>query len=124
MTHGKTEMTLELPAASGKILAIYPQTIGNVEVVAPKSIIVGKETHFTIRLFDDKNMPVPGVQPIKVIITDPKRKKNEYSGYFSAIDGVAEIKFIPAVNDLRGEWTLAVTELSSGLERSIKFKMP
>jgi Concanavalin A-like lectin/glucanases superfamily/Beta-galactosidase trimerisation domain len=116
----QTVVSLKLKPAWGAILAVYPQEISKVDIVIPQTLIAGEESKFTIKVIDKNGKPISGVQPLKVVISDPEGHKNEFSGYFATKNGVCSIKFIPAQNDIRGQWTIAAEELSSSIRGSKK----
>jgi len=116
-----TTVTVDLKPAWGAILAVYPQEISKVNVILPRKLTAGQESEFTIKISDKNSKPISGIQPLQITISGPKGRRNEFSGYFAAKNGVSRIKFIPAQNDLRGKWTIFVTELSSGTKVSREF---
>ena len=58
---------------------------------------------------------------MKITITDPDGKRNEFSNYYTAVNGLCKINFVPAVNDLRGKWKISIVELSSGKKAEVDF---
>lgn len=110
----KTFVKLKLQPVWGAILAIYKQAIDRIIIEKPKTFLPGEPVNFIIKITESQNKNMPGIQPLEVSFTDPEGQKNEFSGYYAATDGVSNIKFIPACNDIRGKWEISVKELSSG----------
>jgi hypothetical protein len=113
---GQTVVPLTLKPAWGAVLAVYEQDIKRVEISLPQVLRTGNSSEFVIKVIGNDGKAMTGIQPVEVIISDPEGKRNEFSGYFAAENGVSRIKFIPAKNDLRGKWTVSVKELSSGIQ--------
>ena len=119
--NGKTLVDLKLKPAWGALLAIYPRGIKNISIKTPKQLKPGEKTSFAVNITDSDDKNISGVQPLEITITDPAGKRNEYSNYYAAVNGVCEINFIPAVNDLHGKWKISIVELSSGKKAEVDF---
>jgi hypothetical protein len=63
---------------------------------------------------DAKSRPLDAIVPVKVEMLDPAGEAAEFSGYYGARNGAADIKLCLAPNDRPGLWELRVTELASG----------
>ena len=111
---GKTAWNVDLPAAAGRIYAIYPKPIAKLTVSVPSGLSVGKTAYFSIKVLDMDGKLIPGAQPLEVLITDAKGKKSEFSGYYAAVSGVKNVPFIKAENDAKGTWRIEVRDLASG----------
>jgi len=108
------EFKVSLPAAGGKIVAILPETIDRVEVKSIKKILRKQKTNIQIAIMNKKGLLVPAVIPIQLEIKDPQGNISAYSDYYAAKDGLLDISFTAAINDVKGKWTVKATELMSG----------
>jgi hypothetical protein len=120
------ELSLALPPAGGKLLAILPEAIQKMLIIGPSSADRGMSHELRIRVVDVKGKSVNGSVPLRIDVTDPLNRLSEYSCYtstvFSEKNGwIATISFLPAINDLPGEWKFKITDLLSGktLEKNV-----
>lgn len=111
---GKTVWNVDLPAAGGRIYAIYPKPIAKLTVSVPPDLRIGKTAYFSIKVLDADGNPMPGSQPLEVLITDADGNKSEFSNYYATINGIKNAPFIPAENDAKGTWKIEVRDLASG----------
>jgi len=106
---------VHLSSLGGTIVAILPQAIGGVSIEAPESVDKRcVEQNIGIAIDDADGNPLCGVVPLEIKITDPSGKPSGLGGYYAAEKGRLDIAFIPALNDLAGEWIIEATELVSG----------
>jgi hypothetical protein len=120
--NNEISVTVDLKPGWGTILAIYPEELAKVEIHIPQNLIRGKTSKILLKVIGGNGKPAVGIQPLYLLITDPQGNINEYSGYYAAINGKAEIKIVPALNDCHGKWQIAVTELSSGIKSLAEFQ--
>jgi uncharacterized protein YfaS (alpha-2-macroglobulin family) len=57
---------------------------------------------------------MPGAVPVEITLTDPVGKRILLSGVRATENGGVVFKWMPAINDPEGTWTLRATELASG----------
>ena len=118
---GGLTFDLELPAAGGKLVAIYPKPIQDVSLSVPErarrraTLVIG----VTVAAADGEAQC--GSQPIHVQLCDPSGQPGEISGWYATRDGQLCVPFSPAVNDLPGTWRLLVREQSSGKTAAAQF---
>jgi hypothetical protein len=115
-TAENTTFKVDLRPAGGALFAIYDRAIDSVKLNFPAIVVRGQKHLLKITVCDANNQPMRGTQPIRVTITAPDGTENEFSGYYATDKGQCQVKFHPAMNDLAGQWSIAVIELSSGLE--------
>jgi len=115
---------VNLQEAGGTIVALLPCDISKVEIEVPQKIFKGAgAVSVQIAIKSSANELVAGAQPIRVAITDPAGNVSEYSDYYCAIDGVFNLNYVPAQNDIAGKWQVQVEELISGKMRMVSFTM-
>jgi hypothetical protein len=117
--------SVTLPPARGKLLAVLPQAIKQVQIIAPKSAQRGDRYPIRLEVLDAAGNLIKGAVPVRIDLTDSAGRKTEYSRYaataFSDTYGWGfELSFSPAINDLYGEWTIKVAELLSGKTAELK----
>jgi hypothetical protein len=123
-TDGKAEFDVTLPAALGKIIAILPERIGRVGITTPPKIERGQPYPIGVSVLGVSGRPLRGALPVRVQITDPLGRENEFSRY-AAIDGDTwTLPFLAAMNDPAGVWTIRVTELLGGSRAEQSFPLP
>ena len=112
--------TRKLGPCDGTIVAVYPSPIKKVIVKCPQSIKRGRSGTVTISVVDS-NRKSYGSQPLFVRVTDTSGTVTDYSDYYATMGGTYRLEVTPALNDLKGEWTIFVRDLTSGLETSSTF---
>jgi len=105
----------ELGTLGGTILALYPVQPSALHIAVPEAVNRGDKAVLTVSLLDPAGGALPGLQPLRVTVTDPKGADSEYSGYYCAEKGTLSLPFAPALNDEVGAWKLAVADLTAGL---------
>jgi hypothetical protein len=122
--NGRQSIDVRLGELGGKIIALYPAAIGDVAIRAPKQVQAGKSQTISISMSAAAaGAPVPGVQPLKVTITDSAGNVNEYSEYYCAERGALQIALTPAVNEPTGAWTIRVEDLTAGKTAETSFNV-
>ena len=96
------------------MLMITDQAIDKVRITAPKSAAPGDNAAIAVTIVGDDGRPMDAVVPVKIDLIDPSGRAAEFSGYYGAKDGVAEITATIAPNDTPGLWRIQVLELASG----------
>lgn len=114
--------TRKLGPCDGTIVAVYPNTIKSIRIECPKIMMKEDPGIITISVLDSLGKRY-GSQPIYITVTDPSGKVTDYSDYYATANGIFRLKVIPAVNDLNGNWTVSVKDLTSGLQSSSKFNV-
>lgn len=115
---GNITFELEIPAAWGKIIAVYPQKLEKIEISMPDFIARGTTAGILISRHSSN-----GLQPLEVRITDPTGNLNEYSSFCVMENGEIMLEFIPACNEPAGAWTVGVKDLTTGNETTHQFKV-
>ncbi len=113
--------TVELDELGGTIIALYPKAIEAMHVFAPATVRRGSTATLAVLMASGQSTALPGLQPLEVTITDAAGARSEYSGHHLARGGYLQLPFHAASNDATGEWSIAVTDLTAGLEASKTF---
>jgi hypothetical protein len=121
---GSAELAVTLPAARGKLLAILPEPVGAVEVSIPPEPERGQPLPIAVRVRGASGKPFRGAIPLRIDITDPLGRRNEYSRYAAAVGDPWTLTIHPALNDPAGSWTVRVTELLGGTGAEETFVLP
>jgi hypothetical protein len=121
---GELSFRSELEPGGGRVYLIVDQWIAGVELKAAKKVRRGKRLPISVRVVDEEERSIAAVVPVHLQVFDAKGQPAEYSGYYGARDGELEVVLDIAANDAKGEWTLRLTELASGLsaERKVEVK--
>ncbi len=97
----------------GALVAFYPEEIAKLELAAPSTARPMEETAVAVKV-SGKGALVPGAVPIRLDIVAPDGKISPLSGNYATKDGVFELKWTPAVNDMKGAWKIKAEELAGG----------
>ena len=117
---GTFRFNVELPPADGRILALYPQAIGELSVQAPAKASPGKRVRVNVRLTDEHSAPFAGVVPLTFTLAQPDGAESDVSHGDVIENGTWEFDWVMPVQTasdmpvLAGTWTVTVTELASG----------
>lgn len=106
---------VELTELGGKIIAIYPAKPSRLETSALPSVTQGAKSAISVAITDAARKPLPGLQPVRVEVTDPKANPTEYTGFYCADNGRLQVPFHPAANDKTGKWKIQIEDLTAGI---------
>ena len=109
--------------AQGRLYMITERPIKEIVLSGPQQCHAGASVTFEIDIVSNGRQPINAVIPVDVRIIDPDGHEAEPSGYYGAADGSITIDFDSATNDTQGIWTFEVTELASGLSKTLSFKL-
>jgi hypothetical protein len=115
------QFDVKLPAPGGKIIALYPELFDKVNIYVPHTMNKGMKYKIKINVINSSGDFLSGVQPLKIEIKDPKGNSSEFSDYYAAKNGFLSIDFIPGLNDISGNWSIEVEELTAGITANKKF---
>ena len=118
---GAWSFTVNLGELGGKLLALYPVQPARVAIGAPDRASRGQAGALTVSLSDKAGKPMPGLQPLRLTVTDPQGRDTEYSDYHCAERGRLTVPFTPARNDAPGTWRVRVEDLTAGLSAERTF---
>jgi hypothetical protein len=121
---GSAQFEVTLPAARGKLLALLPEPVDRVEVTIPPATGRGQPLAIAVRVLGASGKPFRGAIPLRIDITDPLGRHNEYSRYGAAVGDPWTLAIHPALNDPAGSWTVRVTELLGGTRAEQTFLLP
>jgi hypothetical protein len=114
--NGRREVKLLLPAASGKLICVYPRRIASLKLDLPLNAHK-KEYTFNLKLtlsYEDGSR-VKGAQLIELTIKTPDGKNHDESGIYQMKSGILNVALRVAANDPSGEWKIIAKEKTSGL---------
>jgi hypothetical protein len=114
---------VDLSTLGGTMVALYPAQLESVKVRTHETMHAGLPHAIAVDLTDSRGTPPMGLQPVQVTITDPDGEISASSDYYCAENGRLTVDFTPAVNDVRGRWTVSVTDLTAGLEAEAGFEV-
>ena len=120
---GKTVLDLELGPCDGRIFLVTPRPIDRVRVEAPEAVDRGAKLRLVVDVLDAEGKLIEAVVPLEVSVRDPEGRPAEFSGYYGAAGGKAEIFLDIAPNDRRGMWRVEVRELASGHTAAANFRV-
>ena len=108
------KLSLNFKPVEGKLLIIYPEEVAAVKVENIPVFKAGEYAFFNISILNAKQQKLKGVQPVRLVLTNPKGKKIEV--FTSAKDGIAKFSYLPGINEPKGKWKLEAEELASGMK--------
>lgn len=111
---GKIGFDSHLGPCDGNVYMIANRAIDSVLIEAPETVKRGDQASLVVRVVDAENKPIDAVVPLEITVWDAERRMAEYSGYYGAADGQAEITLDVAPNDPFGTWQIQARELASG----------
>ncbi len=114
---------VQLTELGGKMIALYPHKLDSMKVQTVKAIRCGTTAVIRVIMRDDQDGPLSGRQPLEITITDSRGASSEFSGYYSARNGVLDIDFVAALNDELGRWNVSVLDLTAGLTAKAEFEV-
>jgi hypothetical protein len=106
---------VELTELGGKIVALYRVRPARTEISVPEAMRRGTECQILVTLSDEYGGALPGLQPLRLTVTDATGRATEYSGYYCAENGRLPLSLSPALNDQSGAWKVVVDDLTTGI---------
>jgi hypothetical protein len=112
---------LGLTELGGTFVALYAQPIAEVRILADSAMKVGTTHTISVNVLGEGGSRPEGLQPVKVVITDPSGEVNR-SDYYCAKNGALSLDFTPALNDRLGTWKINVEDNTAGFkaEKSVQ----
>jgi hypothetical protein len=108
--NGQLCFVADLTRFSGKIFALFPTRIGEIEVLATQPAQLGKSAGLQVQVMDDKGKPIEVPVPLEILLRGPEGGER-----YRLLRTHQDILSIPlALNDTAGKWTIVVRELLSG----------
>lgn len=118
---GHAVFRTELPAARGKLIAIFPEEFGTPDIDVPAGVKPGTVLPIRITLRTKSGQPLAVPHPIRIEVVDPLGRRSGYTRYAACADGSYVLPFRPALNDAPGTWSVRVTELIAGKSAEATF---
>jgi hypothetical protein len=112
-----------LAELGGKLVALYPVRPARVEISLPHVVPRGGECPAVVSFADEGGKALPGLQPLRLTVTDAAGQPTEYSGYYCAENGKLPLTLAPALNDQAGSWKLTAEDLTTGLTTQRKLEL-
>ena len=119
--NGRAELTTELPPGGARVFCVYPDEFKAITVSADGAYVAGGLGLLSIKLTDSKGGAPGGRQVLRVEITDTDGRGAEESGLHVMENGALRIPLRFALRAPVGQWTVKLTELSSGLKATQSF---
>jgi len=119
MQDGKAELTLDVPAAGGRLLMLLDHPVASLRLTAQVADArwgdqAGREIHIAATLSDIEGKPVEGLVPATITITRPDGGRSDYSQHAVFRRGRLEHRCPVAVNAPQGKWRITVLERATG----------
>ncbi|NQT13560.1 MAG: hypothetical protein HQ582_12480 [Planctomycetes bacterium] len=116
---GKATLTLDVPAAGGRLLVLLDRPVASLRLTAQVGNATwgnqnGHEILVAATLLDADGKPVEGLIPATVTITRPDGRRSDYSRHVVFRRGQLNYRFPVAVNAPRGAWHVTVVERATG----------
>ena len=118
----KRSISAKVPLAGAACWSVCAGQASGFEVPLPATIARGSDLQTTIRL-NVASGPA-GTRLFRVRLIRPDGTSGlQFERKLTAADGVCDFKFRMAFNDQKGQWTLAVKDVLTGLEESFGFNV-
>ena len=111
---GTLRIPCELGPGAGRIYAVYPAAISEIQIPTDQPVVRGTLGTLEIRVLDAGEKTVAGRQGLQVEVKTPDGKIQDASGTYSADDGKAIIHLRPSLDDQKGPWKIVCQEIASG----------
>jgi len=116
---GRAELTLDVPAAGGRLLMLLDRPVASLRVTAQAGDArwedqTGREVHVAATLLDAEGRPVEGLVPATITIVRPDGGRSDYSRHTVFRSGQLNHRFPVAVNAPHGKWRITVLERATG----------
>jgi hypothetical protein len=112
---GSCSFDVNLPAPGGKIIALRPDKVKNISIVSPTNINKGECQTISVLLKNDKGSLIRGIQPVYIKIIDPNGTVSHSSDFFACENGILQLDFRAALNDITGKWEINAHDLMTDL---------
>ena len=110
-----TEAEVDLPSFHGRLLALLPYKVEALRIDAPSKAPAGKTLHLSAKIITDGNQP--GEHVFRMEVFSPTGYRNLiYCRTKTAAAGEAHFQIPFANNDRRGQWTVLVRDVMTGVE--------
>ena len=114
----RIQMKTSVPELFGIVLG----TIENIEVDAPSTLIRGKAAQLNFTVTGEGSARLKSV--VRVDVFDPEGSNvRHYSDNCEVSNGTGTHRFNTALNDLAGDWNIRLTEVISGVEKELTFRL-
>ena len=111
---GACSFQVSLSELGGTLVALYPVRPARLDISA-ENVARGGRSQLQVTLADADGQPLPGLQPVRVDVTDAGGGPTEYSGDYCAQNGRLALPLTPALNDQAGSWKVTVEDLTTGM---------
>lgn len=118
---GQAVFSIELPAARGRLVAVYPEEVGTPQIDLTAEVEPGQVAPIRVTVPGASGRPLAVAHPLHVEMIDPQGRRSEYTRFAACADGEYTLPFRPALNDPPGTWTVRITELIAGQSAEATF---
>lgn len=115
MENGSCVVPLSYETNDGRLLALLPQKIANVELGAPESVERGDMMPINVRVLDAFGEVVHALLPTRICVFDAKGRELDGAGWTSSKNGTAHLDVPLNVDDPDGFYTVWCVDRASGL---------
>ncbi len=125
---GRANLTLDLPAAGGRLLMLLDRPVATLRMTAQVGDALwgdqaGREVYISATLSDTADKPVEGLIPATITITRPDGRQSDTSRHTVFQRGQLEYRFPIAVNAPHGTWHITVIERATGMTEETVFTL-
>ena len=114
-------MEFDLEPSYARVFAVLPYKIKSVGVKCPRSVKRGKYLNYKVS-FEADGKAALGDHAVHVEVLDPQGQSvYALQRNLLALKGTATHKFLAALNDTPGKWTIRVTDPISGAKAERSF---
>ena len=119
-THESTALTggvahLTVPAADGRLLAVYEEPLGETRLQTPLQAAPGETVTVDVEVLDTAGEAFAEPVPVKLSVQRPDGLPSVYSRSMLVREGQAQATLPLAVNDPTGDWQVWVRNLATGV---------
>jgi hypothetical protein len=111
---GKLVLPCKLGPGGGNVYLLSSQELGEARIAAPASAQLGGTVKIAVDVLDTKGGKVDAIVPLRLDIVDGDGRLAEFSGWYGAVAGHAEVSLTLGPNDQLGKWRIRARNLASG----------
>jgi hypothetical protein len=117
-----TDFTISIETAVPELFGLVPGTIDDIEVDAPSVLARGETLVLDLKMAGEGSVKLRSV--IRIDVFDPKGAHIPYySDNCEVSNGSGTQLFTTALNDVAGDWKIRLTEVISGVEKELTFRL-
>jgi hypothetical protein len=120
---GRRAATVELPAGGGRVLVLLPEPIEKLTLRRDSKAEPARASLVRLRaeLSGPSGRGVPGVIPLRLIVTNPDGQSSDFSRYGAFNEGTWNVDLPVELNALPGTYRAEVTDLAAGQTQRVEW---